>query len=252
MRARSDYDPAKHAVVTLSTLRLIIHKWIADYYHQKPHRSLDNQTPAIVWASSVHPEDIALAHNPAEMDMLLGKAVLDKKVSHKGIEINNLLYNSPDLMQLRRQYGEELKVEIRVDEGDISHLYVILKDHQGYIDVPALDQDYAKGMTLWLHKICRDYAKKYFKKVDVYSYARAKTEIREIVENELKLKRRKSNAKVARYNDTSNKSAAHAATHPANKNAKIGTTNPVAPAKLNKPVVTKVRPSYAPIIEQRT
>jgi len=245
---KDDYDPAKHAVVTLSTLRLIIHKWIADYYHQKPHRSLDNQTPALVWTSSVHPEDIALAHNPAEMDMLLGKAVENKKVTHKGIEINNLLYNSPELMNLRRQYGDPLTVDIRVDEADIGHLYVILKDHQGYIEVPALDQDYAKGTTLWLHKICRDYAKKHFNKVDVYSYALAKTEIREIVEKDLNLKRRKSNARVARYKDTNQQSATKSKPK---KVANAVSKRPVAPASSNKTVVAKVRPSYAPVIEQR-
>lgn len=246
---KDDYDPSKHAVVTLSTLRLIIHKWIADYYHQKPHRSLDQQTPAVVWTSSINPEDIALAHNPAEMDMLLGKAVEDKKVTHKGIEINNLLYNSPELMKLRRQYGEDLTVEIRVDESDVGHLYVILKDHQGYIEVPALNHEYANGMTLWLHNICRSYAKKHFKKVDVYSYALAKTEIREIVENELKLKRKKSNAKVARYNDTNQQSAAKSG---AAKVAKIRPPKTSISANSNKPVVAKVRPSYAPIIDQRT
>jgi putative transposase len=245
---KDDYDPAKHAVVTLSTLRRIIHKWIADYYHQKPHRSLDNQTPAVVWTSSVHPEDIALAHNPAEMDMLLGKAVENKKVTHKGIEINNLLYNSPELMNLRRQYGDPLTVDIRVDEADIGHLYVILKDHQGYIEVPALDQDYAKGTTLWLHKICRDYAKKHFNKVDVYSYALAKTEIREIVEKDLNLKRRKSNARVARYKDTNQQSAAKSTPK---KVANVVSKRPVAPVRSDKPVVAKVRPSYAPVIDQR-
>lgn len=245
---KDDYDPSKHAVVTLSTLRLIIHKWIADYYHQKPHRSLDQQTPAVVWTSSINPEDIALAHNPAELDMLLGKAVEDKKVTHKGIEINNLLYNSPELMKLRRQYGEDLTVEIRVDESDVGHLYVILKDHQGYIEVPALNQEYANGLTLWLHNICRSYAKKHFKKVDVYSYALAKTEIREIVENELKLKRKKSNAKVARYNDTNQQSAAKSDT---TRVAKIGKKKPAVSATSNKPVIAKVRPSYAPIIDQR-
>ena len=231
---KDDYDPSKHAVVTLSTLRLIIHKWISDYYHQKPHRSLDQQTPAMVWQSSVAPEDIALAHNPAEMDILLGKAVPDKRVTHKGIEINCLLYNSPELMLLRRQYGEDLTVEIRVDESDVGHLYVILKDNQGYIEVPALNQEYAKGVSLWLHNICRSYSKKHFKKVDVYSYARAKTEIREIVENELKLKRRKSNARVARYNDTNQAAKAKSA-------AKTMSTTPSSQAKSAVLPVKKMR-----------
>ncbi|WP_047552179.1 Mu transposase C-terminal domain-containing protein [Methylotenera sp. G11] len=246
---KDDYDPSKHAVVTLSTLRLIVHKWIADYYHQKPHRSLDNYTPAVFWSSSINPEDIALAHNPAELDILLGKAIADKRVTNKGIEINNLLYNSHELMQLRKQYGEDLTVEIRVDESDVGHLYVILKDNQGYIEVPALNQEYAKGLTLWLHEICRSYAKKHFKKADVYSYARAKTEIREIVEKELKLKRRKTNARVARYNDTNQQ--AEAKTKAVTKTAKTAEIASKKPSAQAKPVATKSRPSYAPIIDQR-
>lgn len=250
---KDDYDPAKHAVVTLSTLRRIIHKWIADCYHQKPHRSLDQQTPAVVWASSINPEDIALANNPAELDVLLGKAVEAKKVTHQGIEINNLLYNSPELMQLRRQYGESLTVDIRVDESDVGHLYVILKDNQGYIEVPALNHEYANGLTLWLHNICRSYAKKHFKKVDVYSYALAKTEIREIVEQELKLKRRKSNSRVARHQDTN-----QAASAKRREKAGADVTKPLpAPATSkvssnNNPVpITRNRQKYVPIIEQR-
>jgi len=255
---KDDYDPAKHAVVTLSTLRLIIHKWIADYYHQKPHRSLDQQTPAAVWNSSVLPEDIALAHNPAEMDILLGKAVEEKRVTHKGIEINCLLYNSPELMLLRRQYGEDLTVEIRIDESNLGHVYVILKDNQGYIEVPALNQEYANGVSLWLHNICRNYAKKHFKKVDVYSYALAKTEIREIVENELKLKRRKSNARVARYKDTSQASKAKSAANAKSSSQLSPTKSAVLPVTKNANTQTKAkvtllaRPKYAPIIDQRS
>ena len=251
---KDDYDPAKHAVVTLSTLRLIIHKWIADYYHQKPHRSLDQQTPAMVWDSSVVQEDIALAHNPAEMDILLGKAVPDKKVTHKGIEINNLLYNSPELMLLRRRYGDELTVEMRIDESDIGHVYVILKNNQGYLDVPALNQEYARGTTLWLHDICRKYAREHSKKVDVHSYARAKTEIRDIVENELKLKRRKTNAKVARYHDTNPSSKVPIAqfSTEAAPPLKVGRKHIASSGEQDIKAVLKTRPKYAPIIEMRT
>jgi putative transposase len=251
---KDDYDPAKHAVVTLSTLRLIIHKWIADYYHQKPHRGLEGVTPAVMWTSSIKPEDIALAHNPAEIDMLLGKAVMDKTVSHKGIEINNLLYNSPELMQLRRLRGDTFKVEIRVDETDIGHLFVMLDNGQ-YLEVPALDFEYSKGMTLWLHDICRAYAKKNFKKTSVYSYALAKTEIREIVENELKLKRKKSNSKVGRYQDTAKPVEADTSV------AEVSTQKTKAAIKKAKPALNKTkplavmsskpRPSYAPIIDAR-
>jgi putative transposase len=250
---KDDYDPVKHAVVTLSTLRRIIHKWIADYYHQKPHRGLEGVTPAVMWTSSIKPEDIALAHNPAEIDMLLGKAVLDKTVTHKGIEINNLLYNSAELMQLRRQLGDTFKVEIRVDETDIGHLFVMLKNGQ-YLEVPALDIEYAKGMTLWLHDICRAYAKKNFKKASVYSYALAKTEIREIVENELKLKRKKSNSKVGRYQDTAKPVEADKSVPVATPQKTKDAINKAKPA-IAQPldaVSSKPRPRYEPIISTRS
>lgn len=154
-------------------------------------------------------------------------------------------------MQLRRERGDTFKVEIRVDESDIGHLYVMLGAGQGYIEVPALNQDYAKGMTLWLHNICREYAKKHFKKADVYSYARAKTEIREIVENELKLKRKKSHTKVARYKDTTQQPVDDVT----NQKPKSATTRakPIADNSVPLPLIAsrKPRPSYTPIMDQR-
>lgn len=247
---KDDYDPAKHAVVRLSTLREIVHMWIADYYHQKPHRGLENISPAVMWDTSIKPEDIAMAHNPAEIDMLLGKAVLDKTVTHKGIEINNLLYNSVELIQLRRLRGDTFKVEIRVDESDVGHIYVMLENGQ-YIEVPALEIEYAQGMTLWLHDRCRAYAKKKYKKVSVASYALAKKEIREIVENELKFKRKKSNSKVGRYNDTNKQNKVVDDVKPT-KESKPKTKTTVKSEAAKQPVKPKTaRRSYVPIIEPR-
>jgi putative transposase len=247
---KDDYDPIKHAVIRLSTLRLIVHKWIADYYHKKPHRGLENLPPTVVWDSSIRAEDIAMAHNPAEIDMLLGKAVLDKTVTHKGIEINCLLYNSVELMQLRRMKGETFKVEIRVDESDVGHIYVMLEDGK-YLEVPALDIEYAQGMTLWLHDRCRAYAKKKYKKASVASYALAKKEIREIVENEFKFKRKKSNSKVGRYNDTNKQNKIVDEVNPSlgiNQET-VATDTAVILEMQDEPITT--RPVYEPIIEAR-
>ena len=246
---KDDYDPAKHAVVTLSTLRLIVYKWIADYYHQKPHRSLDNQTPAVMWSSSIRAEDIHLAHDPAQIDVLLGKAVADKLVSHKGIEINNLLYNSIDLMQLRRQRGDTFKVDIRVDESDLGHIFVILDGGQDYLEVPALNQEYAKDMTLWLHNLCRKYAKEHFSKTDIYSYARAKTEIREIVERGLNIKSKKSHSKVGRYLDT-NKQAISKKT--AIQPPLLADNSTAFFLEQQANPLAKPRAKYAPIMQNRS
>lgn len=194
---KDDYDPAKHAILTLSNLRLIVHKWIADYYHHKPNRSLDGQSPAIVWNSSIHPEDIQLAHNPADIDMLLGKVIEQKTITHKGVELNGLLYNSPELMQIRSQRGDTFKADIRIDESDVGYLYVMLNQFD-YLKVPALNAD-VHGISLWLHTVFRKYAKENLGKIDRLTYARAREEIREIVEKAMQLKRNKANSRTGRY-----------------------------------------------------
>lgn len=248
---KDDYDPARHAILTLSNLRLIVHKWIADYYHQMPHRSLDEQSPSIVWKSSIHPEDIQLAHNPADIDMLLGKVIKQKTITHKGVEINGLLYNSPELMQIRRQRGDTFDADIRIDESDVGYLYVMLNQFD-YLKVPALNPD-AHGNSLWLHNVFRKYAKERLGKIDRLTYARARVEIREIVEEAMQFKRNKANSRVGRYlENTSRKqpSTGDQAVSSSDTSIKVATvqvdTSPVAILQTIKHQAT-----YIPILQNR-
>lgn len=101
---KDDYDPAKHAVVRLSVLREIVYKWVADYYHQKPHSSLDQATPAAFWASSTSIASIPLPDDPGTIDVMLGKPDT-ASLTHKGIRCNRLDYNSAEMVDWRCQYG---------------------------------------------------------------------------------------------------------------------------------------------------
>ncbi|MBI5921925.1 MAG: transposase, partial [Betaproteobacteria bacterium] len=49
---REDYDPLKHAVVTMSGLRHVVIRWIVDVYHQKRHSAL-GCSPAQMWESNI-------------------------------------------------------------------------------------------------------------------------------------------------------------------------------------------------------
>jgi len=117
---KDDYDPVKHAVVRLSTLKHLVHKWIADIYHQRPHRTL-KVPPAVMWKSSINVEDIPLPEDPERIDAILGRRE-QRVLTHKGIEFEGLLYNSPEMTTLRMQLGEKLDVEICVDDGNIGKL----------------------------------------------------------------------------------------------------------------------------------
>ncbi len=203
---KDDYDPVKHAVVRLSTLRHVVHKWIVDVYHDKPHRSL-KVPPAALWRSSIRPEDILLPEDPERLDALLGRRAT-RVLTHKGIEFEGLFYNSPDLKSLRDQLGEKLDVEICVNDGDIGSIVVLSPDKRRMFVAPALAQKYAKGITAWQHKVCKRFAANNLERYDSTAWLEAKAQISELIRKEFawhkKTKPRgsrasKANSRAARY-----------------------------------------------------
>lgn len=197
---KGDYDPVKNAVITLDALKLVLNKWICDVYHQRPHKSLDNVTPSVKWSSSIKPEEIMLPDNPARLDAILG-SVEQRVLTHKGIEYLGLFYNSADLIDLRSRLGDTFKTEIRVDAGNLGHIYVISPDNSEVIKVPCLHQEYAAGLTRWQHEICKRYVRENRELQDKPSgWRHALEDISEIVLKEVfNGKKTKMHAKTARF-----------------------------------------------------
>jgi putative transposase len=194
---KDDYDPAKHAVITLSTLQNIIHKWIADVYHQETHRTLQT-TPANMWKSSIRFEDIRHPDDVTQLDIVMGR-VHRRTLTHKGIEFEGLLYNSAELADLRRSNGAKLDVELRVDEDDLGSIYVIWNKNRTF-RVPALDSAYADGISLWQHKIYKNYRSQFLGDVqDHDALLKARQAIVQMIEDSLQQKRSKSRKRVARH-----------------------------------------------------
>ncbi|MBS0433961.1 MAG: DDE-type integrase/transposase/recombinase [Proteobacteria bacterium] len=196
---RGDYDPVEHAVIRLSVLRRIILMWIVDVYHQRPHRAL-HVPPDEMWSKCVKTEDIRVPEDPTLLDAVMGRRE-ERTLTHKGIELEGLFYNSQDLIHLRRQYGEKIKVEISIDDGDIGTIVVFSPNESDYFVVPALKSDYAKGLSRWQHKICQRYAAKHLESFDATGWLEAKERIAQMVRDEFALKasRVKSRRRAARY-----------------------------------------------------
>jgi putative transposase len=198
---KGDYDPTKHAIVTFSTLKRVVRKWLADVYHQKPHRAL-GISPAEMWTSSIKSEDIRLPEDPALLDVIMGRRY-QRALTHKGVEFEGLYYNSPELHELRLRKGGELPVEIRVDESDLGRIFVLSPDEKDAFTVPALRSDYATGIGLFQHRVIRRYQKRHTSlEATADGWLQAKEEIVEIIENETRLKRKRSNKRVARWGDS--------------------------------------------------
>jgi len=180
---KEDYDPVKTAVISLSAFREMIYKWIVDVYHQRPHRAL-HDTPANVWRDHAPSLDINLPEDPRQLDAMLCR-VDTRTLTHKGIEIHDLFYNSDDIQEFRRQLGESLEVTIRYDDSDLGYIYITHPDGKIHVRVPALNQAYASGINLWQHKVFKKYVKQRLNAVvDIIALTEAKRQVAEIVERE--------------------------------------------------------------------
>lgn len=203
---KEEYDPLKHAIVRLSVLREIIHLWIVDVYHERVHRTL-KAPPVAIWKSSITADDIYLPDDPAHLDAIMGRSE-KRRLTHKGIELDGLFYNSPELTTLRRQLGDVLDVEIRVDDANIGSIFVLSPNKERIFKVPAVNFAYANGMTAWQHKVCKRYAARQMERYEVQGWMAAKQVISDLIAAEFGHKKHTTRATIARFQGDANPLAA--------------------------------------------
>lgn len=258
---REDYDPAKNAVVTLTTLRSIILKWVVDYYHQKPHRILQ-MSPSQAWNEGIAHVDQYLPSSSVLLDAAFSKTDT-RLLSKDGIENDSLFYQSEDLRRVRERFGNDIEVEIRVMDDDIAWIMVVVPQSKTVLRVNAVDQDYAAGMTRWQHGICKRYKRLKYKRNGLkLTLLAAKEAIREMIAIDTNLIKRSSRAKQKRFMgdeplDAGNPSPTPAAmapavpeTEPSPERLAPEKKDPVEPPKpvADKPKVPASVPKYAVVV----
>jgi putative transposase len=195
---REEYDPTKHAVVLMSTFREMLHKWIIDVYLQTPHRGIQD-TPAHRWTTELSTLPPLLPPSASELDVVLGMTA-QRVVFHYGIELEGLKYNNEELGALRRRMKIGTKVELTFDPGDLGHINVLDPQNGAYVRVPVLNQAYAKGLSLWQHRVIRRYAQRQLNaRTDILALAQAKAEIRALVERDFNRKSTHGRKRHARF-----------------------------------------------------
>ena len=94
--------------------------------------------------------------------------------------------------------------------------------------MPAVDQEYTAGLSLWKHRRIRRYVLDHQQTVDIYALADAKRRIQEVVEREFRLTRRsRTRATAARFLDIG--------TGPAPSTGSAGGDAPASPAPADHP-----------------
>lgn len=253
---KGDYDPAKHAIARLSTLIYAVHLWIADYYHQKPHRILKN-TPSDVWKNCISPEDIRLPEDPLLLDAIAGKSET-RVLTHKGIEFNCLFYNSGELAQLRRIHGDTIEVEIRYNPENIGNIVVMSPDKKDLFKVPAIASEYARDLSLWQHDLIRKYEAQMIKKYNAEGWLQAKRKISELFDTDAAHKKklvRKNSAKAKAKKAAAQDRGADLLEDDQLQDKEEGRGSlvllPETPIEI-KPIQGNLTKRFAPIFQERT
>jgi putative transposase len=154
---KADYDPKKHALISKDVLEEITHIWVIDIYSRSYHRGLKD-VPARVWETSIEKFPPALPYDVKELEVMIGY-VAWRKV-RAAIEIFGLLYSCDALAVVRQQLKDGEKAKIKFNPEDLSLIWVLDPHNKVYIPVPALDQDYTRGLSLWAHNVIKEYAKR--------------------------------------------------------------------------------------------
>ncbi len=204
-----DYDPRKNAVVSLSALQEMLHIFIVDIHNQSSHPQL-LAPRAEVWSKGIAKCPLTLPTTLQDLRVLVG-AMEKRVISRRGVELYGLYYNSPELARLRSNYEPEdnrrkdgkrsrEKATIKYDPTDLSTIYVLDSTTHQFLVVPAVNQEYTQGLTLWQHRVIKNLAAMSAKRVDLVALALAKQQIQEIVDREWKQSHRgKTRKSMARW-----------------------------------------------------
>jgi putative transposase len=259
---RDDYDPKKHAIVPMSLLRQMTIRWIVDVYHQKIHRSI-GCTPAQMWESNIRPHNIPMVSDPLRFDAIVGGSEM-RVLSHKGIEFAGLVYNSPEMGDLRRHLGDRINVDVRVNRSNLGSVIVLHPERGTPMRVPCLQKEYAEGLTEWQHSVCKRYARQRLNSEgDADAWLDALLEISEMVRTELNMGKRRgvTRERMARWSEGKQVIAQDSVEVPLKKPdtktkkslQKAATAEPPATTTNTAPALFPpvVRKHFTPIFEDR-
>ncbi|WBX94963.1 DDE-type integrase/transposase/recombinase [Pseudoxanthomonas mexicana] len=209
---KDEYDPDKHAVLSLEAANVVVNQWLVDVYHHSFHRGLLS-SPAKRWDESIESAGRYLPSAAKNIQMAMGRK--DTRVlSHKGIEFDSLVYNADILSTIRHLHGDRVKVDITVNDADLGSIIVLAPGGTATYEVPAIDLRYAQGMSRWQHKVCRRYQQiKWKESGDLMALLDAKERIIALIRQEMGGRKAKGPVKsAARF---TNGSPGRASTAPA-------------------------------------
>jgi len=192
---RGDYDPLKHAVLTLAEFHHLFEKWVVDVYAQTVHRGIGT-TPWEKWSEGVRHREPELPDDIHVLQQRIG-LVSERSLRPDGIQLNGIRYNGDALAPILRGYGAGVKVRVLYDAEDLGEIQVWGPGDTEPVAVQALHLDYASGLTITQNEMIRANVREQGAvKEDRVSLQKAKHEIAQVV-GELMASRKQRDRRTA-------------------------------------------------------
>lgn len=193
---RGDYPSEKLACIDIDTLIELITKWIVEQHSPKP-RGDWNIPPLAKWLEDEANTTIELPAYPEQLDVITGISTT-RTVFHYGVELDHLYYNSHEMQSIKDREGGTPVVRLVYYEDDAGYVQVYDNFNEEYIKVPAIDIDYARGLTRQMHsEVRRATRQKYGASYSPEQMRQSKEEMRVIVEASAKAKKMADRKKAA-------------------------------------------------------
>jgi putative transposase len=145
LHLRGDYDPQKHAVLTLAEFKHVFEKWVLDVYSQSVHKGIAT-TPWAKWTEGLVRTDPVLPEDIHVLKRRIGH-VTERSLRRDGIHLNGIRYNDDSTVPILRAYGEGVKVRVVSDSEDLGEIQIWGPHDQIPIRVRAINYEYASGLT---------------------------------------------------------------------------------------------------------
>lgn len=148
-KERGDYDAEKAACMSLHDIREYFHHWLLAEYVWKRHSGI-NRVPGKLWHDSLKNWRPRLPNRLEDLDLILSRQD-DATITKKGVLFKGIYYQSGALQALFQNHPKLRNVKLRINDSDLGFVYVIHQASQSPIRVPARNQEYADGLSLFHH-----------------------------------------------------------------------------------------------------
>jgi putative transposase len=177
-----DYRPEKNGVISMSTFMEIFHIWVIDVYQCEP-RTRKNIIPKDAWKEDLDRVPIVV-EDPEKLKLILSES-FTAYLGNTGIIKDYINYDSEQLTKYRSLYGFG-RVSIKRARDNLGEIYVLDDKSKKHFKVDAVNQEYAKNLSLFQHEIHIKFVKLQLKqKVDIEAISKAKVKIMQIIEEEI-------------------------------------------------------------------